>query len=216
MSFKSLIFYGGWDGHSPTEMANRTAEALGRQGHDVTLSDTLDCLTDADALARYDLIVPCWTMGTLPGGAIKNLTEAVSGGTGLAGFHGGMGDAFRGELDYEWMVGGHFLAHPFVGSYENRVTAPDDPIMAGVPTTFQYDSEQYYLSMDPAVTVLAETPYLHEARTIAMPTVWTRSWGQGRVFYSAYGHKIEEFETYPFIWEMTVRGLLWAARKGAE
>ncbi len=197
-------------------MANRTAEALGRGGHEVTLSDTLDCLTNADELASYDLIVPCWTMGTLPEGAIDALTSAVKGGTGLAGFHGGMGDAFRGELDYEWMAGGHFLGHPHVGPYENHVIAPEHPIMAGVPTTFDYDSEQYYMSIDPAVTVLATTPYLHEARTVTMPTVWTRSWGQGRVFYSAYGHEIEEFDTYPFVWDMTVRGLLWAAREGAR
>jgi hypothetical protein len=216
MSLNTLIFYGGWGGHSPTEMANRTAEALGREGHEVTLSDTLDCLTDAEALARYDLIVPCWTMGTPPEGGIANLTAAVRGGTGLGGFHGGMGDAFRGELDYEWMVGGHFLAHPTVGPYEVRVTEPEHPIMAGVPATFEYDSEQYYLSMDPAVTVLADTPYVYEAQTVTMPTVWTRSWGQGRVFYSAFGHQIEEFDAHPFVWDLTVRGLVWAARKGAE
>ncbi len=216
MRYKTLIFHGGWDGHSPTEMANKTAESLGREGHDVVLSDSLDCLTDADALLNYDLIVPCWTMGTLPEGAIANLTAAVRAGTGLAGFHGGMGDAFRGEIDFEWMAGGHFLGHPTVGTYEVQVTQPDNPIMAGVPATFEYDSEQYYMAMDPAVTVLAETPYTYEAQTVAMPAVWTRTWGQGRVFYSAFGHKIEEFDTYPFVWDMTVRGLVWATRPGVE
>ena len=169
-------------------------------------------LDDAAALRSADLIVPAWTAGALEGDRGKNLVGAVRGGTGLGGIHGGMGDAFRGALAYEWMVGGHFVGHPHVGDYKVRVTRPDDPIVAGLPTEFDYNSEQYYMLIDPAVDVLATTEYVHDGKTCEMPVVWTRTWGDGKVFYSALGHAMAEFDQYPHVFEMTLRGLEWATQ----
>jgi hypothetical protein len=151
-------------------------------------------------------------MGTLKAEESAGLRDAVRAGVGLGGVHGGMGDAFRGDLAYEWMVGGHFVGHPHVGDYTVRVTAPEDGIMQGVPREFAYHSEQYYMMMDPAVRVLAETDYNHEGRTCVMPVVWTKMWGRGRVFYSSLGHEPVEFERYPHVLKMSLRGILWAAR----
>ena len=41
-----------------------------------------------------------------------NLTAAVRNGAGLAGFHGGMCDAFRDATEYQFMCGGQWVAHP--------------------------------------------------------------------------------------------------------
>jgi hypothetical protein len=54
-------------------------------------------------------------MGQLSREQSAGLQQAVRAGTGLAGIHGGMGDAFRGNLEYEWMVGGHFVGHLLSG-----------------------------------------------------------------------------------------------------
>ena len=145
---------------------------------------------------------------------IANLVNAIRDGVGLAGSHGGMGDAFRGKLDYEWMVGGHFVGHPHVGDYEVRVTEAGqrDPIMQDAPTSFLYNSEQYYMMMDPAVEVLAETTYLYEDSNCIMPVVWKRNWGKGHVFYSALGHHMQEFTDHPHVLDLTIKGLLWATR----
>ncbi len=213
MNQRALIFHGGWDGHHPAQMADLAAKALRQHEFEVEVTDSLECLADGSALAAFDLIVPCWTMGKLEPESAKNLCNAVQSGTGLGGFHGGMGDAFRGELDYEWMVGGHFVGHPHVGPYEVRVTRAEHPIMEGMPNSFEYDSEQYYMMTDPAIEVLADTPYGHFGGGAAMPAVWTRTWGEGRVFYSAFGHDPAEFDRFPFVWDMTVRGLVWASRK---
>ena len=35
-----------------------------------------------------------------------------AGGVGVAGWHGGMGDAFRNNTEYQFMVGGQWVAHP--------------------------------------------------------------------------------------------------------
>ncbi|CAA6692362.1 MULTISPECIES: ThuA domain-containing protein [unclassified Lentimonas] len=211
---QTLIIYGGWDGHSPEKNAHIFKDALEANGHTVTLANSFDPLDDGEALLNYDLIIPMWTMGEPSGEQMNHLVAAIRNGVGLAGSHGGMGDAFRGQLDYEWMVGGHFVGHPHVGNYEVRVTplGQSDSVMAEVPTNFVYNSEQYYMMMDPAVEVLAETTYTYEERDCTMPVVWKRNWGKGRVFYSALGHDMQEFTDHPYVLDLTIKGLLWATR----
>ena len=172
---------------------------------------SLEPLADEAALKSFGLIFPCWTMGQLTPEQEKGLSGAVRAGVGLAGVHGGMGDAFRGRLDYEWMVGGHFVGHPHVGEYSVRIADPAHVITAGLPGAFAYKSEQYYMMMDPGVEVLADTVYQHAGRSVTMPVAWTKSWGAGRVFYNALGHHPVEFTTFPESRRLTVRGCLWAA-----
>lgn len=208
---KALIVYGGWDGHTPNEITEIFQRELQAKGFEVRREDRLDALADEAALKALDLIVPHWTFGELPKELSKNLRAAVISGVGLAGVHGGMGDAFRGDVEYQWMVGGQFVGHPYVGEYTVRLTGAASPITDGMPATFTYKSEQYYMLVDPGVTVLADTPYEREGRRVVVPAVWTKTWGAGRVFYSSLGHVAQEFIDYPHVLAMTVRGMCWAA-----
>ena len=107
-----LIFQGGWDGHQPVQCAELIAGKLTDRGLQVEVVDSLTCLEDEAKLKSYALIVPLWTCGTLTGPQENNLVNAVISGVGIAGFNGGMGDAFRGSINYQWMTGGQFLGHP--------------------------------------------------------------------------------------------------------
>lgn len=209
---KALIFYGGWDGHQPAECAEIFANELKSHGVEVTVSDSLDALNDPEEVKSYDLITPIWTMGQISKEQSNNLLNAVKAGTGFGGFHGGMGDAFRGNIDYEWAVGGIFVGHPHIGDYTVRLTANQHEITDDLPLEFTYNSEQYYMLIDPSIQVLADTLYDHDGRRAVMPVVWTRSLGEGKVFYSALGHQAKEFIDFPQVKEMTVKGLLWAMR----
>ena len=206
-----LFLQGGWAGHKPEQIVHKFTTALIGHGCETETITSLERLADIDWLKTFDVISPCWTMGKLSPEESAGLRGAVHGGVGLGGIHGGMGDAFRGDLDYEWMVGGHFVGHPHVSDYMVKVTRPEDPIMQGLPKEFSYKSEQYYMLMDPSVRVLAETNYTFEERTCTMPVVWTKHWGKGRVFYSALGHEPAEFDTYPQVFQMSLNGILWAA-----
>ncbi|MFH1498755.1 MAG: ThuA domain-containing protein [Verrucomicrobiota bacterium] len=208
---KALFIAGGWSGHAPDKIARLFADELGAHGVVSDIATTLDVFADAERLRGYDLISPCWSMGALSKAQSAGLCSAVHGGVGLGGIHGGMGDAFRGDLDYEWMVGGHFVGHPHVGDYTVRVTDPHSPVTSGLPASFAYQSEQYYLLVDPGVRVLADTAYTNEGRTVVMPVAWTKHWGEGRVFYNALGHQPDEFTRFPEARRLTVQGLLWAA-----
>ncbi len=208
---KALIFHGGWEGHQPAVFANWISEVLQKNDFHTDVESSLEVLADVERLKNYDLISPCWTMGQLTGEQSKGLVEAVRGGVGLGGLHGGMGDAFRGDLNYEWMVGGHFVGHPHVGEYTVRIRDSRNAITEGLPEQFAYKSEEYYLLVDPAVEILAEADYTYEGRTCVMPVAWTRFWGKGRVFYSALGHAPSELTEFPESAVLAERGLLWAA-----
>jgi uncharacterized protein len=209
---KALILQGGWEGHTPKEAAALIERELRAKDFEVRVEASLDVLSDAAYLKTLDLIVPIWTMGTLGKEQSKNLCSAIKDGVGLGGFHGGMGDAFRGDIDYEWMVGGHFVGHPYVGDYTVELTKVKSPITKGMAESFPYKSEQYYMMLDPGLDILATTVYEHEGRKTVMPVVWTKSWGKGRVFYSALGHTAAELEGHPEVLAMTIRGMRWAAK----
>jgi hypothetical protein len=130
-----------------------------------------------------------------------------------------MSDAFRDAVDYQFMVGGQWVAHPGnIIDYVVDVARPDDPIMAGIKPSFDYTSEQYYMHMDPSVDVLATTTFsgLHAPWTkgVVMPVVWKRMYGAGRVFHSTLGHQAKEFEV-PEMATILRRGINWAARPEA-
>lgn len=207
---KILFLQGGWEGHKPEQIIHKFNAALLEQGCQTETITSLERLADMDWLKTFDVISPCWTMGSLSPEESAGLRGAVHHGVGLGGVHGGMGDAFRGNLDYEWMVGGHFVGHPHVGDYNIHVAEPAHGIMQGLPTEFSYHSEQYYMLMDPGVRVLAKADYTFEGHTCVMPVVWTKHWGKGRVFYSALGHDPAEFNRYPTIFQMSLNGILWA------
>nr|MCU0793578.1 ThuA domain-containing protein [Opitutaceae bacterium] len=185
--------------------------ALAAEGLEGVVETSLDSLADVAKLKTFAAIFPCWTMGALTKEQSRGLREAVQSGVGLAGIHGGMGDAFRGDIDYEWMVGGHFVGHPHVGDYVVNLRSVSNPITAGLPASFAYRSEQYYLMVDPSIEVLAATTYRHEGRACEMPVAWVKTWGRGRVFYSALGHAPGEFTAFPEAKTLTVRGVKWAA-----
>lgn len=211
---RALIFHGGWSGHQPAEFAIWTDEVLKGEGFEVLVSHTLDVLTEED-LTRFDLIVPIWTMGEISPDQERALVDAVRGGSGLGGWHGGMGDAFRGSPAFQFMVGGQFVAHPGgVRRYRVDVGEVADPIVEGL-SSFEIESEQYYLHVDPCNRVLATTtfdaPEHPWIRGCTMPVAWTRPCGEGRVFYCSLGHAVEEFDLPP-VAQLVRRGLVWAAR----
>jgi len=45
-------------------------------------------------------------MGKIEKEQEKGLLDAVKRGVGITGWHGGLGDAFRNNTEYQFMVGG--------------------------------------------------------------------------------------------------------------
>jgi type 1 glutamine amidotransferase len=202
----ALIISGGWEGHQPEAVAKVLAQVLEKNGVKVIHARDLSVLADPTALSGVGLIIMNWTMGSIEQPALLGLQQAIQSGTGLAGVHGGMADAFRQSPDYQYIVGGQFVAHPGGGgvTYRVHIVNPAHPLTAGIDD-FSVTSEKYYLHIDPAIDVLATTDF----DGVAMPVAWTKRYGKGRVFYCALGHDPRMLER-PEVNQLVERGLLWA------
>lgn len=212
---EALIVWGGWDGHDPEECAQIYRRWLHEDGFSVRVETETKVFADPD-LDKLSLIIPILSMSRIEQAEAVNLAAAVENGVGLAGHHGGMGDAFRDSVEFQFVTGGQWVAHPGnVINYRVNVTKPDDPIMQGI-SDFDFKSEQYYMHVDPANEVLATTTFSGEhaywTRGVVMPVAWKRHYGKGRVFYCALGHRAAEFDVPEFA-TMVRRGMNWAAKE---
>ena len=211
----ALMVWGGWEGHEPKQCVDVFAPFLQEQGFEVRISDSMDVYLEEDYMKSLSVVVPVWTMGSITGEQEEGLLEAVKSGVGIAGWHGGMGDSFRNNCGYQFMVGGQFVAHlGGIIDYEVNIVNHDDPITTGL-ADFCLHSEQYYMHVDPSNEVLATATLGDEhAPWVAgcvMPVVWKRQYGDGRVLYASLGHVAKDFEV-PEAAEIVRRGILWASR----
>jgi len=226
----ALMVRGGWFGHQPEETSDAMRSFLESENFDVRVADSPAVYAEPGYLAGVDLIVQTVTKSTIEKPELAALRDAIAAGTGFAGWHGGIVDSYRNSADYLQLVGGQFVAHPGLPAEERTGEQPDnyrphsidltaagraDPIMAGVDD-FVIDSEQYWVLADNYMEVLATTtqpvrPWDPWHEPITSPAVWKRHWGQGRIFVSTPGHRLEILMQPP-VRTITERGLLWAAR----
>jgi type 1 glutamine amidotransferase len=215
MAKSALFVWGGWDGHEPKQCVDIFAPHLVKNGYEVTISDSLDAYLDTEKMMSYSVINQVYTMSTITREQEQGLLNAIASGVGYAGWHGGMADAFRNNTEYQFMVGGQWVAHPGnIIDYRVNITNHTDAITAGL-NDFDMHSEQYYMHVDPGNEVLATTTFSDQycdwIKGTVMPYVWKRRWGKGRVFYTSLGHVAKDFDVVEAR-TIVERGLLWASR----
>lgn len=227
---RALVVRGGWEGHHPVQATDLFVRFLKTHGFGVTVSDTNEVYADADSMARVDLVVQCVTMSEISPEALRGLRGAVQAGTGLAGWHGGIADSYRNSSDYLQLVGGQFATHPSKAPESCRGDQDDNYLPHTVELTdlgrrheitaglddFTLDTEQYWVLSDDLCDVLATTthprrPYHPWHRPVTCPAVWTRLWGEGRIFVATPGHSLDVLENRS-VRTIIERGMLWAAR----
>ncbi|WP_084129094.1 ThuA domain-containing protein [Demequina sp. NBRC 110055] len=224
---RCLIVRGGWPGHDPVAQTEAMVAPIEDLGFAVDVEESPAVYADADRMACYGLIVQAVTNGTITDEQSAGLRAAVVAGAGLAGWHGGLIAAYRGQLDYLQMLGAQFVAHPgppdtAPGSppfrrYRVTPTAAgaSHPITAGVDA-FEVVTEQYWVLADGLNEVLATATMVAEMgdewdAPVTMPVVWTRRWGRGRIFVHTLGHDMETL-LRPEVEHVIRCGLAWAAR----
>lgn len=204
---RALIISGGWEGHHPQEITGIFKLMLTEQGYEVDVSQSISTFHTEYDLKDYQIIIPNWTMGEIPAEALAALLHAIKEGAGAAGIHGGMGDAFRNETEYQFMAGGQFVAHPGGQDVEYIVGIKDrEHCITKDISDFKVRSELYYMHIDPAIHILAAT----EFDQIQMPVAWTKTYGKGKVFYCSIGHKPEDIKIED-CYKLVKNGILWAA-----
>ncbi|MDA3822635.1 MAG: ThuA domain-containing protein [Bacteroidales bacterium] len=212
---KVLFVWGGWNGHEPEQCRDIFVPWMESEGADVIVSDSLGVSTNKELMKSLDLIVQVWTMGTITNSQEKGLLHAVKSGVGIAGWHGGLGDSFRNNVEYQFMVGGQWVAHPGgVIDYTVDIVDKKDFVTKGLATPFKMKSEQYYMHVDPNVNVLVTSTFNGDHASwidgAVIPVVWKKTFGEGRVFYNSLGHVASDFDV-PQALEIMKRGIRWAA-----
>lgn len=227
-----MVVRGGWEGHAPVEATERFIPFLRVNDFEVRIEESSAAYSDPD-LGKFDLIMQCNTMSVIEKNEFLGLDRAIRSGTGYAGWHGGIVDSYRDTADYLQMVGGQFAAHAskepstLIGDasdnyrlhrYDITELGRQHEIMAGIGS-FELTTEQYWALSDGLSDVLATTtqavrPWDPWHREITFPAVWTRLWGDGRIFVATPGHSLDVLDDRN-VNTIIRRGLLWAAREPA-
>lgn len=227
---KALIVRGGWEGHQPKETTSVFIPYLKENGFDVHIEESSAIYADNEFMSNVDLIQQTNTMNTIEKEELKGLQSAIINGAGFAGWHGGIADSYRNSSDYLQMVGGQFANHPGKNPTECVGEQSDNYVPHSINITslgkthpitkdiddFELTTEQYWVLHDSYNDVLATTtqkvrPWDPWNREITSPAIWTRNWGQGKIFVITCGHNLEIVKN-PKVEEIIKRGLLWASR----
>jgi type 1 glutamine amidotransferase len=148
------------------------------------------------------------------------LKAYIHAGGGFVGIHSATGS----ERKWPWywsMIGGTFQRHPKMQPFLVQVVDPKHPAAAKLPPTFEWTDECYYhkemnqsvklvLVTDPAKIqdpkMQSDPPTLFDGR---IPLAWSHVFEGGRVFYTALGHKKEDYAN-PLLYNQILGGIQWA------
>ncbi|HEX8357245.1 MAG TPA: PVC-type heme-binding CxxCH protein, partial [Segetibacter sp.] len=102
------------------------------------------------------------------------------------------------------MIGGQFSNHK-VDSFPAVIVKPDHAVMKGINAFITKDETYVHTKLSKNIEVLSERVEgeHHE------PYTWVRTFGDGRVFYTAYGHDEITFNNPGFL-QLVKNGILWA------
>jgi type 1 glutamine amidotransferase len=176
----------------------------------------------AENLQRYAAVM-FYTTGELPmSGAQKTaLLNFVRSGRGFVGVHSAT-DTFYTWPDYLDLIGGYFNGHPWHQAVTIEVADPGDPLVAFLGNSLQVEDEIYQISdfdyrgsrvllrLDPNSVDLGKAG-VHQ-RFYGWPLAWKRSYGQGRVFYTALGHEASVWQDRRYQ-RMLTNAILWSMRR---
>ena len=177
-------------------------------------------LLTAENLRNYDAVY-FFTSGELPLSDQQkaDLLDFIRSGKGFGGSHSAT-DCLCTWPEYGEMIGGYFDGHPWAQQAAVDVEDPESPLVSGAAPAFRFTEEFYQfrsfsrdrvrvlLTLDTG-SVDMTAPGIN--RTDGdFPLAWIRSYGHGRVFYSAFGHFPDSFRLPP-IRTMLLKALLWLA-----
>jgi type 1 glutamine amidotransferase len=181
--------------------------------------------TDADVaakmtrtgLAAYDGVVFASTTGDLPLPDREAFLAWIGEGHAFVGVHAAT-DTFPGYPAYIDMIGGQFLRHGEQARVDVKVRDAAHPATQGLEASFPVFDEIYQFQRhDPARVhlLLGLDRHPETGAPGAFSLAWTRDHGQGRVFYTALGHRPDVIAS-PWFRGHVRGGTLWALRRAAN
>lgn len=206
--------------HSVLPLTEEILPAIGRKynAFDVDITRDASILT-VQTLARYDAVI-FFTTGELPMNASQRTAflQFIRRGGGFVGIHSAT-DTFYEWPEYGELIGGYFDNHPWRKEVAIRIEDRDHPATRHLGSSFRINDEVYQfkswdrdrvdvlMSLDTASVDTAKDTVHRTDNDFAL--AWSRSYGDGRVFYTALGHEDAVWHDERFQ-QLVVNGIVWA------
>jgi uncharacterized protein len=212
--------------HSSIPHGNLAIETMGKKtgAFTVDLADTYDVF-NTENLKQYDCILLNSTTGMqFPKPEQQNaFLDFISGGKGLAGIHAAS-DNFGRHPECRAIVGGEFGGHPWNagGNWAFKLDDPEHVLNKAfggkgfwhMDEIYQYKPETFEGTKVLRVLVSLDMNQPEVSKLIndgprEVPVSWLRTAGDGRVFYTNFGHREDTF-TKPAILRHMLDGIQYA------
>jgi type 1 glutamine amidotransferase len=213
------------------EAARAAITAMARaRGWQVIVTDKAGAISPANLALFSTLIWNNISGDVLTLGQRRALRSYIERGGGFLATHGSAGD-----IDYFWpwyqdvLIGARFIGHPLNPQFQTARLVRDPAggaLGAGLPPEWTMHDEWYSFAPGPrlpdthVVARLDESSYtpVGIAGDIRMgadhPIAWARCVGKGRAFYTAIGHRPENYDE-PHHTRIIAQALDWTMIKGS-
>lgn len=198
-----ILFLGHRSDHHPSEQyAPILAAALSRHGIDISYTNDPNDL-NAGTLNQYDGLILYANYDEITPSQERALLNFVDGGKGFIPIHCAS-YCFRNSAEYVELVGAQFLRHD-TATFTARIVNDTHPVTKGLEAFKTWDETYVHHEHNPDRTVLME----RKEGDTTEPWTWVREQGEGRVFYTAYGHD-ERTWNHPGFQKLMENGIVWA------
>lgn len=188
--------------HDANKYAPWLAISLFKTGINLSYTVDLNDLNE-DNLKKYDGLVIYANHDSISPAQESALKAFVQGGKGLIPLHSATG-CFKNSEWYVKTVGGQFKSHG-VGTFNSAIINTSHPVSQGLKDFNTWDETYVHQHINPDMTVLME----RVDGSVREPYTWVRKEGDGRVFYTAYGHNDSTWKNAGFL-TLVNKGVLWA------
>ena len=172
------------------------------RGINVHYSDRQEDLNTKN-LSQFDSVIFYGNDTGLTRGQESALLNYVNEGGGVVAIHSA--SAMFPESDaFINLIGGAFKAHG-TGTFTTEYVAPNHPAIMGVPQFESWDETYVHMKHNPDKEVLS----VRAEGDHKEPWTWVRSQGEGRVFYTAWGHDERTWGNENFK-QLIEQGLRWS------
>jgi len=178
------------------------AASLSPQGINLTYTEDLDDL-NAKNLELYDGLIIYANHENIGGTQERSFLDFVSSGKAFIPIHSAS-YCFKNSPKYIDLVGAQFKEHG-TDTFTAKITDNTHPTMQNMEEFSTWDETYIHDKIADDITVLMERIDNDHSE----PWTWIKTYGAGRVFYTAYGHD-ERTWNNPGFQKLITAGILWA------
>lgn len=205
--------------HAVLPHAMKVAQAVGPQyGIEVTATEDLSQIS-AENLKQFDALM-FYTTGELPLDERQRAAflDFIRSGKAFVGVHSAT-DTFYQWPDYGQIAGGYFDGHPWNQEVAIKIEDKKHPATAHLGESIRIADEIYQykdfsrdrvhvlMSLDTSSVDMTNPKIKRADGDFAL--AWTNTYGKGRIFYTALGHRPEVWDD-PRFQKHLFHGILWA------